>query len=115
MWSTWSPLTCTAWTLFVGSHDFTVVTPLGSQSQTYQVWNDDDYLYAGDLAVTENLQNQLEGAGQSLLEQLLNAALSNSDFSAISGSYTGQALKARCRSFMRRSWRTFYGDQTGVF
>ena len=34
--------------LFVGTHDINVVTPLGSQSQSYSVWSDDDYLYAGD-------------------------------------------------------------------
>ena len=97
--------------LFVGSHDFTVVTPLGSQSQTYTVWNDDDYLYAGDVAMTENLQNQLEGQTKSLLEQLLNAALSNSDFSAISGSYTGQALESQMPELYNEILEDFYGNE----
>ena len=96
--------------LFVGSHDFTVVTPLGSQSQTYQVWNSDDYLYAGDLAMTENLQNQLEGQAKTLLQQLFNAALANSDFSAISGSYTGEALEVQMPELYEEMRQNFFGD-----
>ena len=96
--------------LFVGSHDFTVVTPLGSQSQTYEVWNSDDYLYAGDLAMTENLQNQLEGQTKTLLQQLFNAALANSDFSAISGSYTGEALEVQMPELYEEMRQNFFGD-----
>lgn len=97
--------------LFVGSHDFTVVTPLGSQSQTYEVWNGDDYLYAGDLAMTEDLQNQLEGQTKTLLEQLLNAALSNSDFSAISASYTGDALESQMPEYYDEMREDFFGNE----
>ena len=97
--------------LFVGGHDFTVVTPLGSQSQSYSVWSDDDYLYAGDLAMTENLQNQLEGQTKTLLEQLFNAALANSDFSAISGSYTGAALEEQMPEFYNEVREDFFGSE----
>lgn len=97
--------------LFVGGHDFTVVTPLGSQSQSYSVWSDDDYLYAGDVAMTENLQNQLEGQTKTLLEQLFNAALANSDFSAISGSYTGAALEEQMPELYNEVREDFFGSQ----
>lgn len=97
--------------LFVGSHDFTVVTPLGSQSQSYEVWYSDDYLYAGDVAVTENLQNQLEGQTKTLLEQLFNAALSDSEFSAISGSYIGVALESQMPEYYQEMREDFFGNE----
>lgn len=97
--------------LFVGTHDFTVVTPLGSQSQSYEVWQSDDYLYAGDVAVTENLQNQLEGQTKTLLEQMFNAALANSDFSAISGSYTGDALEIQMPEYYSEMREAFFGTE----
>lgn len=97
--------------LFVGNHDINVVTPLGSQSQSYSVWSDDDYLYAGDVAMTENLQNQLEGQTKTLLEQLFNAALANSDFSAISGSYTGEALEEQMPEIYNELREDFFGSE----
>lgn len=97
--------------LFVGTHDINVVTPLGSQSQSYSVWSDDDYLYAGDVAMTENLQNQLEGQTKTLLEQLFNAALANSDFSAISGSYTGAALEEQMPEIYNEVREDFFGSE----
>ena len=82
--------------LFIGSHEITVVTGLGPQTATYELWGSGDYYYAGDLvAMTESVQNQLVTQTKTLLEQLFTAALANSDFSALSGSYSDEMLNGQ--------------------
>ena len=98
--------------LFIGSHEITVVTGLGPQTATYELWGSGDYYYAGDLAaMTENVQNQLVTQTKTLLEQLFTAALANSDFSALSGSYSDEMLNGQLPELYAELREDFFEDE----
>ena len=98
--------------LFIGSHEITVVTGLGPQTATYELWGSGDYYYAGDLAaMTESVQNQLVTQTKTLLEQLFTAALANNDFSALSGSYSDEMLNGQLPNSTQNCREDFFEDE----
>lgn len=98
--------------LFVGTHEITVVTELGPQTTTYELWGSGDYYYAADLtAMTDSVQNQLVAQTKTLLEQLFTAALANSDLSALSGSYPDELLNGQLAEIYSELREDFFGDE----